>query len=75
MTRRVVDLFTPYRSRLILIAVAIVVSAGLGVLTPFLTQAVFDDALFGPGGPRVARTFRCCPPWSRPWSSSRWSRR
>ena len=27
------------------------VSAGLGVLTPFLTQAVFDDALFGPGGP------------------------
>ena len=34
-----------------LIAVAIVVASGLGVITPFLTQAVFDNALFVPGGP------------------------
>jgi len=51
MTRRVFGLFTPYRSRLALIALAILVSAGLGVITPFLTQAVFDRALFAPGGP------------------------
>jgi ATP-binding cassette subfamily B protein len=49
----VIELFTPYRGRLVLIAVAILVSSGLGVVNPFLTQAVFDRALFVPGGPRL----------------------
>ena len=48
--RRVVALFGPYRNRVVLIAVAIVVSSGLGVVVPFLTQAIFDRALF----PRLA---------------------
>src|SRR5690242_16357401 len=48
--RRVIALFRPYRARLALIALAILVTAGLGVVNPFLTQAVFDDALFAPGG-------------------------
>ena len=52
-TRRVLALFAPYRGRLALIAVAIVTSSGLGVVNPFLTQAVFDRALFVPGGPRL----------------------
>ncbi len=47
--RRVVRLFAPYRGRVALIAVAIVVSSALGAVTPFLTQAIFDRALF----PRV----------------------
>ncbi|NMO92319.1 ABC transporter ATP-binding protein [Actinomycetospora sp. TBRC 11914] len=51
--RRVAALFAPYRGRLVLIAVAILVTAGLGIVNPFLTQAVFDDALFAPGGPRL----------------------
>jgi ATP-binding cassette subfamily B protein len=51
LLRRVAALFRPYRGRLMLIAIAIVVASGLGVITPFLTQAVFDDALFVPGGP------------------------
>ncbi len=48
--RRVVTLFRPYRSRVALIAVAIVTSSALGVVVPFLTQAIFDRALF----PRLA---------------------
>lgn len=44
--RRVVALFADYRGRVVLIAVAIVVSSALGVVVPFLTQAIFDRALF-----------------------------
>ena len=51
--RRIVGLFRPYRGRLLLIGLAILVTAGLGVVNPFLTRAVFDDALFAPGGARL----------------------
>jgi ATP-binding cassette subfamily B protein len=44
--RRVWALFTPYRASLVLIVVAVLLSSGLGIVTPFLTQAVFDRALF-----------------------------
>jgi len=48
LTRRVWALFTPYRSSLVAIVVAVLVSSLLGIATPFLTQAVFDRALFPP---------------------------
>ncbi|MEO6880098.1 MAG: ABC transporter ATP-binding protein [Mycobacteriaceae bacterium] len=48
--RRVVALFRPYRAQVGLIALAITVSSVLGAVTPFLTQAIFDRALF----PRMA---------------------
>lgn len=48
--RRVVAQFRPYRGRGALIAAAIIGSSALGVVVPFLTQAIFDDALF----PRLA---------------------
>jgi ATP-binding cassette, subfamily B, bacterial len=51
--RRALALFAPYRGRLTLIALAILITSALGVVTPFLTQRVFDDALFVPGGPRI----------------------
>ncbi|HSU07773.1 MAG TPA: ABC transporter ATP-binding protein, partial [Pseudonocardia sp.] len=44
--RRVWALFTAYRRSLVLIVVAVLVSSGLGIVTPFLTQAAFDRALF-----------------------------
>ena len=44
--RRVVALFRPYRRRVAVVAVAILVSSLLGIVLPFLTQAVFDRALF-----------------------------
>ncbi|MHA3723944.1 ABC transporter ATP-binding protein [Leucobacter sp. HY1910] len=44
--RHIVDLFRPYRAQLALIIALVVVSAGLGILPPLITQRVFDDALF-----------------------------
>ena len=51
--RRVWALFTPYRASLVAIVVAVLVSSGLGIITPFLTQAAFDRALFPVGGGAV----------------------
>lgn len=48
--RRVAALLRPYRGTLVLVAASILVAAGLGIATPFLTQAVFDRALFPPDG-------------------------
>ncbi|RYV50700.1 ABC transporter ATP-binding protein [Pengzhenrongella frigida] len=45
LLRRIGALLTPYRGRLVLVAVAILVASTLGVITPFLTRRVFDDAL------------------------------
>ncbi len=54
LLRRVGALFRPYGGRLALIAVAIVVASLLGIVPPFLTQRVFDDALFLARRPRPA---------------------
>ncbi|MFL6088873.1 MAG: ABC transporter ATP-binding protein [Aeromicrobium sp.] len=52
--RRVGGLLRPYRGNLILVMIAVVTAALLTSLVPFLTRAVFDDALFPPtGGPRL----------------------
>jgi ATP-binding cassette subfamily B protein len=45
--RRVVGTFRPYRGKVALVGLAIVVSSGLGVVNPLLIKAVFDNALFG----------------------------
>ena len=45
MTRRVAALFKPYRGRLATVLVLIVVSAGLGVISPFLLRDVLDVAI------------------------------
>jgi ATP-binding cassette subfamily B protein len=44
--RRVWALFTAYRGQLVVIVVAVLLSSGLGIISPFLTQAAFDRALF-----------------------------
>lgn len=44
--RRVVDLFRPYRWRIALTAVLVVVGAAVAVIPPLLVQRIFDDALF-----------------------------
>jgi ATP-binding cassette subfamily B protein len=46
-TRRVVGTFRPYRGKVALVGLAIVVTSGLGVVNPLLIKAVFDNALFG----------------------------
>ena len=46
MLRRIGSLLAPYRWWLALVLVTVLVSASLGAIAPFLTRAVFDDALF-----------------------------
>ncbi len=48
--RRVWALFTPYRASLVVIVLAVLLSSGLGIITPFLTRATFDKALFPADG-------------------------
>lgn len=50
LLRRIWALLAPYRGSLVLVAVTIVVGAALGITIPFLTQAVFDHALFPADG-------------------------
>jgi ATP-binding cassette subfamily B protein len=52
--RRVVQTFRPYRAKVSLVALTIVVTSGLGVVNPLLIRAVFNNAFFGPGtGPQA----------------------
>ena len=52
MLRRIARQLAPYKRSMALVAVVVLVSAGLTSLAPFLTRAVFDDALFPvDGGP------------------------
>ncbi len=47
---RIARMLRPYRNKIVLVAVAVVVAAILTSIVPFLTKAVFDKALFPPGG-------------------------
>ncbi len=49
--RRAAGLFRPYRGQVAVTVLAILVGAGLGIISPFLIRAIFDDALFVDGGP------------------------
>ncbi len=48
--RRIARLLQPYRSSITLVAVAVVVAAAITAVVPFLTKAVFDQALFPTDG-------------------------
>ncbi|MEX1047361.1 MAG: ABC transporter ATP-binding protein [Actinomycetota bacterium] len=45
--RRVVATFRPYKRKISIVAVAIVITAILGVINPLLIKEIFDRALFG----------------------------
>jgi len=45
--RRVIATFRPYRGKVVLVGLAIVVTSGLGVVNPLLIKHIFDHALFG----------------------------
>ena len=54
---RVASLLSPYRAQLLLVALIVAISAALTSVAPFLTRAVFDDALFpgtADGGPATS---------------------
>jgi ATP-binding cassette subfamily B protein len=45
--RRVIRTFRPYKSKVGLVGLAIVVTSGLGVVNPLLIKWIFDNGLFG----------------------------
>src|SRR3989454_1795587 len=45
--KRVVKIFRPYRGKVSVVGLAIVITAGLGVVNPILIVKVFNNALFG----------------------------
>ncbi|MET0467994.1 MAG: ABC transporter ATP-binding protein, partial [Aeromicrobium sp.] len=47
---RIARMLKPYRTKIVFVAVAVVVAAALTSIVPFLTKAVFDKALFPPDG-------------------------
>lgn len=50
--RRIARQLAPYKRQMLLVALVVLVSAALASVAPFLTRAVFDDALFPvAGGP------------------------
>ena len=49
--RRVIPLFRPYRGRVAAVVGLIVLTSTIGIINPLLIQAVFNKALFVPGGP------------------------
>ncbi|HKR50831.1 MAG TPA: ABC transporter ATP-binding protein [Pseudonocardiaceae bacterium] len=52
--RRVIVLFRSHRRRLSIVALIVIVTAGLGVVSPLLVKPVFDNALFcGEGCPNL----------------------
>jgi ATP-binding cassette subfamily B protein len=51
--RRVVPLFRPYRAQVAVVVGLIVVTSTIGIINPLLIQAVFNNALFVPGGPNL----------------------
>jgi ATP-binding cassette subfamily B protein len=52
-TGRIVPLFRPYRLQVSFVIVLIVVTSTIGIINPLLIQAVFNKALFVPGGPNL----------------------
>jgi len=53
LLRWVAGQFRPYRGKVGLVGVLILVTAGLGTANPLLVKVVFDQALFVPVGPNV----------------------
>ena len=49
--RRIVATFKPYRARVALVAVLILVTSGLGLINPLLIKVVFDDVILAAGEP------------------------
>jgi ATP-binding cassette, subfamily B, bacterial len=53
LLRQVVAQFRPYRGQVLVVGLLILVTSGLGVVSPLLVKVVFDRALFVPGGPNI----------------------
>jgi ATP-binding cassette subfamily B protein len=57
IARRVISLFRPYRAQVAAVVALIVVTSTIGIINPLLIRAVFNNALFVPGGPNLHLLF------------------
>jgi ATP-binding cassette subfamily B protein len=57
--RRVIGTFKPYRRKVAWVGLAIIVTAGLGVVNPLLIKWIFDNGLFG--DPAGSCSEQACP--------------
>ncbi|MDR0283783.1 MAG: ABC transporter ATP-binding protein/permease [Propionibacteriaceae bacterium] len=53
--RRIVALFKPYVRPIALMVVLVLITAGISVFPPLLTQRIFDEGLFAAGGVNLSR--------------------
>jgi len=60
LLRRVNALFRPYRVAVYGVGVLILLSSGLGVVSPLLIRVVFDRGLFARGGPDLSLVLVLC---------------
>ena len=49
--RRILRTFKPYRGRVLLVAVLLLITSGLGLINPLLIKVVFDDVILASGEP------------------------
>ncbi len=68
---RIVPLLRPYRLQVSAVIVLIVVTSTIGIINPLLIQAVFNKALFVPGGPNLHLLWTCGTGCTRTWRLSR----
>lgn len=57
---RVIELFRPYRGRILITGLLVIVGAAIAVVPPLIVQRIFDDALFplDGGNPEIALLIR-----------------
>ncbi|MEO7745721.1 MAG: ABC transporter ATP-binding protein [Actinomycetota bacterium] len=60
LLRRVFALFRPYRRQVVGVGVLILLTSGLGVVSPLLVRNVFDDGLFAAGGVDLRLVLSLC---------------
>jgi ATP-binding cassette subfamily B protein len=53
--KRIFALFVPYRKAIVVMIALVLVTAALSVWPPLITQRVFDEGLFAPGGVNMRR--------------------
>ena len=53
--KRILALFKPYRRAIVVMTALVLVTAAISVFPPLLTQRIFDEGLFAPGGVDMPR--------------------
>ena len=53
--KRILALFKPYKRAIVVMVILVLITAAISVFPPLITQRIFDEGLFGPGGVNMRR--------------------